>query len=276
MIHPATSQPPKRPWLGVLLSLLVPGFGLVRAGRTARGISWFFAIQIVGLLVTSFLIWRAIPSWAALGAIIAGITVQIVMLVDSFRPGRLNGTLVLVLVLAFLALIFLPLPAQLLAQAIKIPTAAMEPTLQGVSKGTPDHVIVDRLSYRFSAPQRGDLAIFTTTGIAGIPANPSYVKRVVGLPGEKIEIRDGHVFADGRQLNEQDGIPPVSYIVGPVQTQSLTSAGIYVVPEGAYFMLGDNSRNSYDSRYWGFVPRANIYGRVSRIYYPFSRAGVPR
>jgi signal peptidase I len=276
MTDPTTSRPPARPWLGVLLSLLVPGFGLVRAGRFARGISWFFAIQLVGVLVTLLLIWRVIASWAAVGAIIAAIAVQIVMLVDSYRPGRLNVILLVGFALVLSAIILLPLPVQLVAQAIKIPTAAMEPTLQGVSRGTPDHVIVDCLSYRFSAPQRGDLAIFTTTGIAGIPDNPSFVKRVVGLPGEKIQIRDGHLFADGRQLDEQDGIPPVSYTTAPVQNQSLASGGTYVVPESAYFMLGDNSRNSYDSRYWGFVPRANIYGRVSRIYYPFARASVPR
>jgi signal peptidase I len=263
--------------LGVLLSLLVPGFGLVRAGRIARGIGWFFAIQLVGILGALFLIWRAIPFWAALGVIIAGIAVQIVMLVDSFRPGRLNTTLVLVFALVLSALIFLPLPARLIAQGIIIPTAAMEPTLQGVSKGTPDHVIVDRLSYLVSAPERGDLAIFKTAGVAGIAdQSSSFVKRVVGLPREKIEIRDGHIFADGRQLNERDGIPPFSYLPGPVQTQSSINGGTYVVPEDAYFMLGDNSRNSYDSRYWGAVPRVNIYGRVSRIYYPFSRASVPR
>jgi signal peptidase I len=125
------------------------------------------------------------------------------------------------------------------------------------------------LSYRFSAPRRGDLAVFATTGITGIPEEAFFVKRVVGLPGEKIEIRDGHIFADGRQLKEEDGIPDaISY--------EAVRGGRYVVSEGAYFMLGDNSRNSYDSRYWGSVPRANIFGRVSRIYYPFSRAGVPR
>ena len=73
---PATSQPLKRAWLGVLLSLLVPGFGLVRAGRIARGIAWFLAIQIVAILVTLLFIWRAIPFWAALGGFIAAIALE--------------------------------------------------------------------------------------------------------------------------------------------------------------------------------------------------------
>jgi signal peptidase I len=100
---------------------------------------------------------------------------------------------------------------------------------------------------------------------------------VVGLPGERIEIRDGHLFADGRQLNENNGIPTVLYYSVPTSlTNSFNSGGIYLVPDDAYFVLGDNSRKSFDSRYWGYVPRTNIYGRVSRIYYPFSRASIPR
>ena len=275
---PATSRPLKRAWLGVLLSLLVPGFGLVRAGRIARGITWFLAIQIVAILVTLLFIWRTIPFWAALGGFIAAIAFQVVMLVDSFRPGRLNTLLSLVFALVLTAILLLPLPPHLIAEVIKIPTAAMEPTLQGASRGTPDHVIVDRLSYWFSPPQRGDLAAFRTTGIAGISGEgPSFVKRVVGLPGERIEIRDGHLFADGRQLNENDGIPTVLYYSAPASlTHSFNSGGIYLVPGDAYFVLGDNSRKSFDSRYWGYVPRTNIYGRVSRIYYPFSRASIPR
>jgi signal peptidase I len=250
------------------LSLLVPGFGLIRAGRIARGICWFVALQIVGILVILLVIWRAVPTWAALLAIISGIAFQIVMLVDSYRPGRLTLGRVLIFAVVLSAIVFLPLPTQLIARAFTIPTASMEPTLQGTSKGAPDHVILDRLSYRLSAPHRGDLAIFSTKGIEGIPEDASlFVKRVVGLPGEKIEIRDGHVFANGRQLSEQDEIPAVSYVPHP--------AASYIVPEGAYFMLGDNSPNSFDSRYWGSVPRANIQGRVARIYYPLSRAGVP-
>lgn len=266
---PASNQSPARPWLGVLLSLFVPGFGLLRAGRIARAICWFVAIQAVGILIVLLLIWRAVPTWAAMIAFLSVIAVQIVMLVDSYRPGRLTLGRSFIFILVLGAIVFLPLPAQLIAAAFKVPTAAMEPTLGGASRGTPDHILIDRLSYRVTTPHRGDLAVFSTSGIAGIPGEGSlFVKRVVGLPGEKIEIREGRVFANARQLGEQDGIPSVTYVA--------TSASSYVVPEGAYFMLGDNSRNSYDSRYWGSVPRTNIQGRVARIYYPFSRAGVPR
>jgi signal peptidase I len=222
---PATSRPLKRAWPGVLLSLLIPGFGLVRAGRIVRGITWFVAIQIVAILVTLLFIWRAIPFWAVLCGFIAAIAFQGVMLVDSFRPGRLSTIVSLAFVLVLAAILLFRLPPHLIAEVFKIPTAAMEPTLQGPSRGTPDHVIIDRLSYWFSPPRRGDLAVFRTTGIVGISGEgPSFVKRVIGLPGERIEIRDGHLFADGCQLNENDGIPTVLYYSVPTSFPVLSTA----------------------------------------------------
>ena len=101
-----------------------------------------------------------------------------------------------------------------------------------------------------------------------------FVKRLVGLPGERIEIRGGRLFADGRLLDESAGIPPIVY-TSP-RMSSVSSETSYAVPEDGFFFLGDNSAHSFDSRYWGSVPRKNIYGKVSRIYYPLSRIGVPR
>jgi signal peptidase I len=104
-----------------------------------------------------------------------------------------------------------------------------------------------------------------------------FVKRLVGLPGERIEIRDGRVFADGRLLDESVGIPPITFVSPVSRMPSLLPEGAsYTVPQNGFFFLGDNSANSFDSRYWGSVPRKNIYGKVSRIYYPLSRIGVPR
>jgi signal peptidase I len=102
-----------------------------------------------------------------------------------------------------------------------------------------------------------------------------FVQRLVGLPGEKIEIRDGHVFADGQKLGEANGIPDIKYVAGP-DVRFLDEASVYQVPKDCYFMLGDNSKDSFDSRYWGYLPRTNVYARVARIYYPFCRVGVPK
>ena len=164
-----------------------------------------------------------------------------------------------------------------MARSFRFPTVAMEPTLMGASHGTPDYVIVDRVSYLFSKPKRGDLVVFRTTGII-IEGDGEvfFVKRLVGLPREQIKIRDGHVFADGRLLDESSGIPPITYTSPPQALPTVIGeGGSFTVPQDGFFFLGDNSTHSLDSRYWGSVPRKNIYGRVSRIYYPLSRIGVP-
>jgi signal peptidase I len=128
-----------------------------------------------------------------------------------------------------------------------------------------------------SPPKRGDLVVFSPPdkALADNRGDIFFFQRLVGLPGEKIEIRDGHVLVDGRQLGERDGIPEIHYTAGPAGP-FIADSSVYAVPQDTYFMLGDNSPNSYDSRYWGYLPAANIYGRVSRIYYPFSRVRVPR
>ncbi len=268
----------RRRWPGILLSLFVPGFGLVRAGRPLRGLAWFIGLQFFGVAWTALLIVRAVPTWVVCGGMLAGFACFLMMLVDSFRPGKLTWPLALGFVILFVVLVALPSVPQLMARSFKVPTTAMEPTLIGDSHGTPDHVMVDRVSYLLSQPKRGDLVTFRTTGIMGIEGDGEifFVKRVAGLPGEQIEIRDGHVFADGRLLNDKDGIPPITYTPSVSSLPSvIPKGGSYTVPPDGFFCLGDNTAHSLDSRIWGSVPRKNIYGRVSRIYYPFSRIGVP-
>ena len=270
----ASVKPPRRPWLSTLLSVLVPGFGLVRAGRPLRGIAWFAALHGVGIATALLMIWRAVPTFVVAVVWLGWGAACVIMWVDSWRPGRLRGPLWIVFILATALSFTIGASRRLIAQAFRMPTGAMQPTLSAGSEATaPDHFVADVLSYRFSPPRRGDLVVFGTGGIVGIPRpEVIYVKRLVGLPGERIVIRDGNVFADERQLGPSDGIPEsIEYFNGPLTNES----GV-TVPEGSYFMLGDNSAHSYDSRYWGAVPRQNIFGRVARIYYPLSRAGVPR
>jgi signal peptidase I len=272
------NQPVKgRRWLGVLLSLLVPGFGLVRAGRPLRGLAWLVGLQFVSVAVALLFIARSVPNWVVGVGMLVALLCILAMLVDSFRPGRLTWPLAVGFVTAFVALVALPSLPQLFAKGFKVPTVAMEPTLLGASHGIPDHIMVDRVTYLFSQPKRGELVVFRTSGIVGIPAEAFFVKRLVGLPGERIEIRDGRLFADGRQLDETSGIPPITYTLPKTLTSSMApeSGSVSYVPKNSFFFLGDNSANSYDSRYWGSVPRQNIYGKVARIYYPLSRIGVP-
>lgn len=274
--EPAKAKPQRR-WPGVVFSLIFPGFGQVRAGRVPRGVAWFVAIQILGIVLALLCIARSVPTWVVVAWFVVSTVSVVTMLVDSFRPGRMNGRLWVIFVLVTLAVLFVPSSHELITRAFKIPSNNMAPTLQAPRPGQADHIIADRLTYRFSPPQRGDLVIFRTTGISKIQASlppgvpfQHYTMRLIGLPGEKIQIRDGHVFANGRQLGPDEGVPDVKYEEGPNGDVE------YEVPEDAYFVLGDNSERSFDSRYWGYVPKGNIFGRVARIYYPFSRMGVPR
>ena len=259
----------------MLFSLLVPGFGFIRAGQVRLGVLWLAGLLGGSVCAAVLVVWRAIPNWIAAGSVLALVLAHLWMLIASYRPGRMTGRLWLGFAVVVAALILCDSPSRLIAHPFTVPTASMQPTLMGRSTGaTEDHFFVNRLAYAFSGPERGDLVVFRTGGIVGIPGTEDvlYVKRLVGFPDETIEIKEGRVHANGRQLSEADGIPNLRYVdrIGGGGT------GAYHVPAGHYFVLGDNSERSADSRYFGSVPLQNLVGRVSRIYYPLSRISVPR
>lgn len=131
-----------------------------------------------------------------------------------------------------------------------IPTGSMISTIE---EG--DRVIASRLSYTFSEPERGDVIIFLYPDDNETP----YVKRLIGMPGETVEIIDGTVYIDGVVLDE------------PYLTESFTGDfGPYEVPEDSYFMLGDNRDSSIDARYWinTYITDEHILGKVLFTYYP--------
>lgn len=160
------------------------------------------------------------------------------------------------------------------AKPYRIPSASMEPTLhcakpvRGCKARIADRVIANRLVYRFQDPRRGDIVVFRTPGrvVAACDAGGTFVKRLVGLPGERVAMRNGYVFINGARLNEP-------YLRPGYRGQE--SGEWPRVPGGSYFVLGDNRTMSCDSRRWGVVPRKNIIGRADLIYWPPTRAGQP-
>ena len=139
-----------------------------------------------------------------------------------------------------------------------IPTVSMYPTVEAG-----DRLIMSRLAYiGDKTPQRGDIIVFDAP--AEFDSKDDFLKRVIGLPGEMVEIKDGQVFIDGVALEEDYISAPPNYIYGPV-----------TVPEGHYFVLGDNRNQSQDSHAWSFpfVPEEDIKGKALALYWPLSRLG---
>ena len=152
----------------------------------------------------------------------------------------------------------------------RIPSSSMEPTLHcarpgdGCQAGTSDRVLANRFVYHLRKPRRGEIVVFETPpqALARCGAGGTFVKRLVGLPGDILSFRDGRLFVNGKLLRE-----PYARI-DPDENDSFT------VPAGRYFMLGDNRPNSCDSRVWGAVRRESLVGPVFAVYWPPGRVGI--
>ncbi len=133
-----------------------------------------------------------------------------------------------------------------------VPTGSMEPTIN-----VNDMLVGNRLCYVFDEPERGDIVIFE------YPDNPeeNYVKRLIGLPGDTVEMKDGYVYLNGSETPLDEPY---------LKCKRKGNYGPYEVPEGGYFMLGDNRNNSLDSRFWQntFVTKDQIIGKVWFRYKP--------
>ena len=155
----------------------------------------------------------------------------------------------------------------------RVPSSSMEPTLHcarpafGCEASFSDRVLACRFCYRLADPKRGDIVVFNTPPLAAARCGMggTYVKRLIGLPGETWEERDGYVFINGRRLDEP--------YIKAARRDSRTIAQITIAP-GHYFMMGDNRSGSCDSRMWGTVPRANLIGKVIATYWPPQRISI--
>jgi signal peptidase I len=191
-------------------------------------------------------------------------------------------------VLIAIALVLAILIKTFIVQAFYIPSESMEPTLHGCPTCNGDRILVDKLPYYFHPPRRGDIIVFSNPhpeegpsrgpigaffhwlgeglGLAG-PANEDYIKRVIGLPGETVEIRDHTVYANGQPLDEP-------YLTAEARA-SMLDYGPVEVPAGSYFVLGDNRGHSGDSRFGlGFIPADKVVGKAFVIVWPPSHFGL--
>jgi len=119
-------------------------------------------------------------------------------------------------------------------------------------------LMVNKLNYKFSEPKRGDVVIFEAPKAPG----EDYIKRMIGLPGDHIEVKEGKLFINGNEIVEEWIHEPMIY------------TGSWDVPENSYFVLGDNRNHSSDSHSWGFVPRENLVGNAFFRYWPLNRIRI--
>lgn len=167
--------------------------------------------------------------------------------------------LVITLLIAFVIAMVLKC---FIVDSCKILSDSMVPTL---NKG--DRVIVSKISYIIGEPQRGDVIIFQPPD--EVNQGVDFIKRVIGLPGETVEVKDGSVYINDIPLEEDYIAAEPTYNFGPVE-----------VPEGEYLVLGDNRNNSLDAHYWlsqgyhAFISQDDIDGKAVFQYYPFDEIGT--
>ncbi|MEZ7196848.1 signal peptidase I [Pseudodesulfovibrio karagichevae] len=252
---------PRNPWLALVLSLAAVGLGQVYNGQWKKGAGFYLAELLVALVMVLF--------WADFAAMLLCVSIllgyNLFVAGEAFATARkssgytfkpCNRWWIYLLCLAVSlgsGAAFERVVKGWFFKAYEVPSASMLPTIR-----VGDHFMVEVLEPE-DALKRGDIVIFCMPETRG----RDFVKRIVGLPGETVEIKARQVFVDGAALSEpyvcytRQGNLPVRDIFGPV-----------TLGAGEYFLMGDNREDSFDSRWLGPVPRDKITGRAGYIYFP--------
>jgi len=253
-------RPPRRS-LALLMTLVAPGAGHVLRGHVLRGFVWAVGLSGFGLVVVFVM---PVTFATIAGAIVVGPLALLVCALDTLWLRDTTPSWKALLVSWAALLISGAIVGDQLTsyyknsvQAFSIPSPSMEPAL---ARG--DFVLTDKSAYRSAGPRRGDIIVFRYP----LDERRDFIKRVIGVPGDRIEFRGRQVLLNGHVLYEP-------YVKLAQETSPLARC-LYVfgcdptyVPVDSYFVMGDNRDNSQDSRHWGFVRRAKVVGRAFAIYW---------
>ncbi|NTV30199.1 MAG: signal peptidase I [Candidatus Omnitrophica bacterium] len=266
----------RAPVLALIYSVLIAGLGQVYAGRLLRGISFQAVVLFINLQIAWTMVYpstKNVPPWMT----VLSLLVLAVNAVDAFLCGqranikealdlkdgfvKLNKpTVIFAVVVCTVGLLVSILSRAFIVVPFRVPGDSMADTLK-----SGDRVFVNKRIYKAKEPGRGDVIAFRS------PREPRkiVIKRVVATGGDSLEIKDGKLYVNG-QAFEQEPMKSIHYSNAGV----LGGAGQKIsVPANSYYVLGDNSKSSLDSRYYGPVPRANVIGKAYKIYEPIERAG---
>ena len=264
----------RSPLVAVLVSIVLPGLGQVYCGKLARGIVFYLGkwvlISVVGLsgLIAGFsgliVAVAIIAVYRIVIAAEAGVTAARLKEVPLKRYNRWYvyvAAVFLVHVIAEQALLPIVQFRIVGLRSFKMPASSMQPALE-----PGDHVMAKLRPYRNSLPKRGDAVVFDYP----LDKTKDFLKRVIGLPGERLEIKDKQVFINGQRLEDPWGI----YL----DTRTMPTGGPprdnlppITIPEGSVFVLGDNRDYSHDSRFWGCVEIKDIHAKPLFIYWSDDR-----
>ncbi len=256
-------QKKRRPLLASFLNAINPGLGFLYLGklRLAIGFPLLFMLVValaawsrIILLPTGFslLVAFLLALWAC-SMVLAFILAKRAGVAELGRLQTWYGYLGFFVISSLLFSVVLDNRSKIFGyETFSLPTASMSDTLRHG-----DFIIADTWAFKSRDPERGEVVIFR------LPGDPSikYAKRVIGLPGDTVEIRGGRVNVNGQTLSESYVLPENN------QRLSYERPGSYQLPDDAFFLMGDNRDNSLDSRFWGFVPRANLHGSVVFIWF---------
>lgn len=256
--------------MSILFTLLSIGLGHIYAGYAKRGI--FLCIGQYLLLVFCYFIILTFPSIISLLLFLALVFAYFIFcLVDIIKFSKNNSLTYelkkynkwYVYVSFLIVLFFIPQPMnseiikENIIQAYKIPAGSLKPTLV-----IGDHIFVKTDFTSKSNVMKGDLVVFP------FPENPSkdFIKRIVAIGDDTIEIINKKVFINGKQINEPYIVHTDSNILFKRDNMELTK-----IPKGSFFLMGDNRDNSFDSRFWGVVEASEIKGKASIVYWSWDK-----
>jgi signal peptidase I len=164
-------------------------------------------------------------------------------------------TAFIALALCFSLIVFLRFSG--LIRTFSVPTAGMSPAIE-----SGDNILMESLSYLVKKPERGDVLVFKTDDIPLIPEHSIYVKRLVGLPGDQLRLSNGILYLNNEPVSLRNRSGEIHYVILPFSRFLANDSETITVPDGHYFVMGDNSAHSADSRLWGFLPAKSVLGRA--------------